>query len=240
MDGSFARLGAAPGRRWSGRFIAPACAAKLIVAAGGYRFPEAKTPGRGSRPRLDRYGAATATTAAAAGNALDRLAGMIKKAVYRLSGRRVRGEDDKIRAIKTVASDLPLDVYSMGIPVDPWTAPTCALPNGLRMHPASARTSGAHVSRSDVPSYEGLGPCPRPRIATRARKCRTDFYTTHAAGSRIAPRSQYSDKWYPGFSETEKERKRNEFLAAAPNGRVGSKSKHSHVTYPSTACPSTS
>jgi hypothetical protein len=35
---------------------------------------------------------------------------MIKKAVYRSSGRRVRGEDDKIPPIKTVAPDLPLDV----------------------------------------------------------------------------------------------------------------------------------
>ena len=35
---------------------------------------------------------------------------MIKKAVYRSSGRRVRGEDDKIPPIKTAAPDLPLDV----------------------------------------------------------------------------------------------------------------------------------
>ena len=34
------------------------------------------------------------------------------------------------------------------------------------IRPAHARTRGAHVSRSDVPSYEGLGPCPRHRIAT--------------------------------------------------------------------------
>ena len=45
---------------------------------------------------------------------------MIKKAVYRSSRRRVRGEDDKIPAIKTVASDLPLDVLrTLDIRVDP-------------------------------------------------------------------------------------------------------------------------
>jgi hypothetical protein len=54
--------------------------------------------------------AATVSTAAAAADSLDRVAGMIKKAVYRSSGRRVRGEDDKITAMKTVAPDLPLDV----------------------------------------------------------------------------------------------------------------------------------
>ena len=92
---------------------------------------------------------------------------MIKKAVYRSSGRRVRGEDDKIPAIKTVAPDLPLDALrNMDIRVDPWSVPTCAPPKALRIRPAHDRTSGAHVSRSDVPSYEGLGPC--RRIAVRA------------------------------------------------------------------------
>ena len=87
---------------------------------------------------------------------------MIKKAVYRSSGRRVRGEDDKIPPIKTIAPDLPLEVLrNMDIRVDPWSAPTCAPPNALRIRPAHARTRGAHVSRSDVPSYEGSGPCPR-------------------------------------------------------------------------------
>ena len=53
-------------------------------------------------------------------DALGRVAGMIKKAVNRSSGRRVRGEDDKIPGIKTVAPDLPLDVLrNMGIRVDP-------------------------------------------------------------------------------------------------------------------------
>ena len=40
------------------------------------------------------YGCAVAATAAAAADTLDRVAGMIKKAAYRSSGRRVRGEDD--------------------------------------------------------------------------------------------------------------------------------------------------
>jgi hypothetical protein len=52
---------------------------------------------------------------------------MIKKAAYRSSGRRVRGEDDKITAIKTAAPDLPLDVLrNMNIRVDPWSALPCA------------------------------------------------------------------------------------------------------------------
>jgi hypothetical protein len=64
--------------------------------------------------------AATASTAAAATDVLDRVAGMIKKAVYRSSGRRVRGEDDKIPPIKTVSPDLPLDALrSIDIRVDP-------------------------------------------------------------------------------------------------------------------------
>ncbi len=52
---------------------------------------------------------ASAAAAAAAADALDRVAGMIKKAVDRSSGRRVRGEGDKIPAIGTVAPDLPLE-----------------------------------------------------------------------------------------------------------------------------------
>jgi hypothetical protein len=55
----------------------------------------------------------TAAAAAAAAEALDRVAGMIKKTVYRSSGRRVRGEDDKIPAIKTVAPDLLLNVLQI-------------------------------------------------------------------------------------------------------------------------------
>jgi hypothetical protein len=90
---------------------------------------------------------------------LDRVAGMIKNAVDRSSRRRVCGEEDKISAIKTVAPDKPLDVLrNMGIRVDPWSVPPCAPPNALRIRPANARTSGAHVSRSDAPIYERLGP----------------------------------------------------------------------------------
>ena len=66
---------------------------------------------------------------------MDRVAGMIKKAAYRSSGRRVRGEDDKIPAIKTAAPDLPLDVLrNMDIRVDSWSAPPCAArtPCGFR------------------------------------------------------------------------------------------------------------
>jgi hypothetical protein len=129
---------------------------------------------------------------------LNRVAGKIKKAVYRSSGRRVRGEDDKIPAIKSVAPDVPLDVLrNMDIRVDPWCAPTCAPPNALRIRPAHARTSGTHVSRSDFPSYQGLGPCARHRIATRARICSTDF-DTHACGEfeDNAKIARYSDKWY--------------------------------------------
>ena len=47
---------------------------------------------------------------------MDRVTGMIKKAVYRSSRRRVRGEDDKIPAIKTVAPDV---LRTLDIRVDP-------------------------------------------------------------------------------------------------------------------------
>ena len=57
---------------------------------------------------------------------MDRVAVMIKKTVYRSSGRQVRGEDDKVPPIKTAAPDLPLDVLrSMDIRVDPWSALPC-------------------------------------------------------------------------------------------------------------------
>ena len=68
---------------------------------------------------------------------MDRVAGMIKKAVYRSSGRQVRGEDGKIPASKTAAPDLPLDVLrSMDIRVDPWSAPPCRsdVPKGRHSH----------------------------------------------------------------------------------------------------------
>ncbi len=50
---------------------------------------------------------------------------MIKKTVYRSSGRRVRGEDDKIPPIKKkVAPDLPLDALrNTDIRVDPCLHP---------------------------------------------------------------------------------------------------------------------
>jgi hypothetical protein len=172
MDSSLAGLGAARGWRRSGRFIASACATMLIVAAGS-RFPEAN-PLDGNSDAIAIWG-----TAAAAPGALDRVAGMIKKTVYRSSGRRVRGEDDKIPAIKTAAPDLPLDVLrNMDIRVDSWSAPPLCSANALRIsrrmrtlahqlyswrkRAAHARTSGAHVSRNDAPSNEQLGPCPLP------------------------------------------------------------------------------
>ena len=77
------------------------------------------------------------------------------------------------------------------------------------------RTSGAHVSRSDVPGYEELGPCPRHRIATRARICSTGFYTWRARGQR-------KDRQALG---------RVVPLAAAPSRRVGSKSTHRYLSF---------
>ena len=120
---------------------------------------------------------------------------MIKKAVYRSSGRRVRGEDDKIPPIKTASPDLPLDVLrNMDIRIDPWSAPTYGPPNALRIRPAQTRTSGADVSQGEAPSYEeGLRPCPRHRIATRARICSTDSYTGGLEDS--AKIAKYSDEW---------------------------------------------
>jgi hypothetical protein len=151
-----------------------ACATMLILAAGGLVFRKRKrqTVNKTGALVLDAiaigYGCHFSRCSRCVGR-LNRVAGKIKKAVYRSSGRRVRGEDDKIPAIKSVAPDVPLDVLrNMDIRVDPWCAPTCAPPNALRIRSAHARTSGTHVSRSDVPSYEGLGPCARHRIATRS------------------------------------------------------------------------
>ena len=64
----------------------------------GSRFPEAKTPDRSSRLRRNLYGVRLPLQPLqpAAADALDRVAGMIKKTVYRSSMRLVRGEDDKI------------------------------------------------------------------------------------------------------------------------------------------------
>ena len=67
---------------------------------------------------------------------------MIKKAVVRSSGRRVRGEGDRIPAIGTVAPDLPLEkLRNTNIRVDPWSAPSCAPPNALRIRPAGTYSS---------------------------------------------------------------------------------------------------
>ncbi len=161
--------------------------------------------------------AATAAAAAAAADASDRVAGMIKKTAYRSSGRRVRGEDDKIPPIKTAAPDLPLAVLRrMGIRVDPRSAPTCAPPNALRIRPANASTSGAHVSRSDVRSYEGVGPVPPP--PDRDARSHMQHRLLHLRVQRA--RRQCKDRQVLG---------RVVPLAAAPSRRVGSKSRHSQV-----------
>jgi hypothetical protein len=167
-----------------------------------------------SSPTQSLWGAdVTASTAAAAADALGRVAG-IKKAVYRSSERRVRGEDDKIPPIKTVAADLPLDVLrNMDIRVDPWSAPTFAPPNALRIRPAHARTSGAHVSRSDVLSYEGLGP--RHRVATRSHM---QHRLLHLRVRRV--RGQRQDRQVLG---------RVAPLAAAPSHQVGPKSTQKYL-----------
>ena len=93
-------------------------------------------------PMPSPWGTVTpAATAAAAADALDRVAGMIKKAVYRSSGRRVRGEVDKIPPITAVAPDLPLDVLrtEYGHPRRSVVCTPCAPPNALRIRPANAQ-----------------------------------------------------------------------------------------------------
>jgi hypothetical protein len=83
----------------------------MLIVAAGVSFSGSESARQElSSPTRSQWGTAAIATAAAAVDALDGLAGMIKKAVYRSSGRRVRGEDDKIPAIKTVAPDQPLDV----------------------------------------------------------------------------------------------------------------------------------
>jgi hypothetical protein len=186
---------------------------------GGSRSPVAKPPDRSSRPRrksLLGYGC-HCIHCSRFGGRLGQSRRHDQEGGVSIVGERVHGEDDEIPAIKTVAPDLPLDVLrNMNIRVAPWSAPTLAPPNALRICPANARTSGADVSRSDVRSYEGLGPCRRHRIATRARICSADF-DTYACG---------------GFEDSAKIARllgRVVPLAAAPSRRAGSKSKHSQV-----------
>ncbi len=105
MDSSFAGLGAAPrvAPERSLHRLSMRCDADRRL---GVSFSGAKKSDRSScLPTQSLYG-----KAAAVADALDRVAGTIKKKVYRSSGRRVRGEDDKIPRIKTVAQDQPLDV----------------------------------------------------------------------------------------------------------------------------------
>jgi hypothetical protein len=103
----------------------------------------------------------------------------------------------------------------MEIRVDPWSAPTCAPPNALRIRPHTPE----RVTRTSVgatfPSHEGMGPCPRHRIATRARICITGFkFYTYARGGLedSAKIAKYSDEWY-----------------LSPPHRLGCKRKHSQV-----------
>jgi hypothetical protein len=93
---------------------------------------------------------------------------MIKKAVYRSSGRRVRGEDDKIFPIKTVAPDLLLDaVRSMDIRV---RSVICArLCTAERLaHSARTGQNEWRVRQSGRRSglRKGWARAPRHRIAT--------------------------------------------------------------------------
>ena len=152
--------------------------------------------------------------ARAAADALDRVAGMIKKAVYRSSGRRVRGDDDKIPAIKTAASDLPLDVLRnmdkrvsiRGLqPIVHRRTPcecsrrTRTLAHRLRSRrkrPAHARTEWlTHQSqrRSELRGARPVPPDCRARL-----QCSTDF-DTYVCGEledcvKIA--KHYSDDWH--------------------------------------------
>ena len=145
--------------------------------------------------------------ARAAADALDRVAGMIKKAVYRSSGRRVRGDDDKIPAIKTAGADLPLDVLrNMDKRVDPWSATPCAPTNALRMFAAHAHTCTPYVKSAQEPrtrqnewhtrqserrsELRGVGPVPPATGSPRALAYAAPTSApTRAAGSRTAQRS---------------------------------------------------
>ncbi len=78
MDSSFAGLGAVRGWHWSGRFIAAACATMLIVAGGlVFRKRNRQTGALVSDAIALGGKVATAATAAAAADALDRVADMM-------------------------------------------------------------------------------------------------------------------------------------------------------------------
>ena len=108
-------------------------------------------------------------------DALDRVAGMIKKAVYRSSGRRVRGEDDKIPPIKKqLAPDLPLDALrSMDIRV---RSVVCSLL--CTAERLFAPRTPERVARKSV------------GVSFRATR---GWARAPATGS---PRAKYSDEWY--------------------------------------------
>jgi hypothetical protein len=81
---------------------------------------------------------------------------MIKKAVYRSSGRRVRGEDDMIPAIKTAAPDPPLDVLR------PWpTLAECSIPNTLCSAGAGSalRECMSHALGPEDSKWDSPGSC---------------------------------------------------------------------------------
>ena len=98
--------------------------------------------------------AATATTAAAAADALDRVAGMIKKAVYRSSGRRIRTVGRCCRVRLCCMTALRCIVYGRCMSHDRCTfhgvrQVYAAMQSGLTLPDATYYSSAAHSAVLD-------------------------------------------------------------------------------------------
>ena len=78
---------------------------------------------------------------------------MIKKAVYRSSGRRVRGEGDKIPAIRTAAADLPLDMLRPWPTLAEYSIPStlCSAGAGSALRECMSHAFGPEDSKWDSP-----------------------------------------------------------------------------------------
>ncbi len=140
MDSSLAGLGAARGWRRSGRFIAPACATMLIVAAGS-RFPEANPPDGNFDAPVDREATVVARPRCA----------FCEIAVFftACKGRRNRRASHRLGAPNP---SLARAIGGMHWPCE--GTPLCGLATA---HPARAKRSQSHHVVACVPC--GATPC---------------------------------------------------------------------------------
>ena len=143
MDSSFAGLGAARGWHLSGRFHRLSMRYDADRRRGGLVFRKRKRQTGALIPDANCYGLRLPlqAAAAAAADALDRVAGMIKKAVYRSSGRRIRTVGRRCRVRLCCMTALRCIVYGRCMSHDRCTF------HGVRQVYAAER---ADAARRDV------------------------------------------------------------------------------------------